>query len=199
MKAENCWPPDGDVPFWDDTSLYVPTRVQFAGYLAEWNSTLDELKHSRRFFSPSARALFDKLFDGVDQLKMRDGQKLLPVVRSLPKGTRLFRARVCGSRSVLKDILLDPMKNVGPPPTGSARAGRMNAEGVVVLYAARDAKTCLAEMRPALGGEIAVIEMETTQPLRVLDFSRLDEARSGKTLSYFQPDFTDEVERGKFL
>lgn len=75
----------------------------------------------------------------------------------------------------------------------------MNAEGVVVLYGARDSETCLAEMRPALGSEVAIITMQTTHALRVLDFTRLDDARSGKALSYFQTDFTDQLERREFL
>src|SRR5258708_5926999 len=53
-------------------------------------------------------------------------------------------------------------------------------------------------MRPALGGDTAVIELQTTKPLRVLDFTRLQEPH-GEGLSYFQPDFTAEVERRAFL
>jgi hypothetical protein len=199
VDADDYWPPDGEEAYWDTSSLYVPTRVQTEHYFAEWHSTLAELKHGRRFFSPSARSLFEKLFDGIDDLRARRGHRLLPVARLLPKGTSIYRARVCNSRTALKSMFENPVKELGPPPAAVARAGRMNAEGVVVLYAARDAKTCLAEMRPALGSEVAIIEMKTTQALRVLDFARLDEARSGKALSYFQPDFTDQVERRAFL
>jgi hypothetical protein len=199
VDSDDYWPPDGGEPYWDTSSLYVPTRVQTAHYLEEWNSTLTELKHGRRFFSPAARALFEKLFQGINELRARKKTRLLPVVRTLPKGTNIFRARICNSRSQLKDIYAAPMKHVGPPPVECARAGRMNADGVVVLYGARDADTCLAEMRAALGSEVAIIGMRTTHALRVLDFSRLDEARSGKSLSYFQPDFTDQVERRAFL
>jgi hypothetical protein len=61
-----------------------------------------------------------------------------------------------------------------------------------------DSETCLAEMRPALGGDTAVIELQTTRPLRMLDFTRLEKSY-GKGLSYFQPDFNEEVARRKFL
>lgn len=199
VDADEYWPSDGEEAYWDTTSLYVPTRVQTGRYLEEWRSTLSELKHSRRFFSPSARALFERLFDGIDDLQTREGSRLLPVARVLPKGTSIYRARVCNSRAALQAMFTDPIKELGPPPADTARPGRMNAEGVVVLYAAKDARTCLAEMRPALGSEIAIIEMKTTQALRVLDFARLDNARSGKALSFFQPDFTDQVERRAFL
>ncbi|HEY1528040.1 MAG TPA: RES family NAD+ phosphorylase [Candidatus Angelobacter sp.] len=73
----------------------------------------------------------------------------------------------------------------------------MNVEGVVVFYGALDEQTCLAETRPAIGNDIAVVKMRTTRPLRLLDFGRLEQ--SYKLLSYFQADFTEEVERGAFL
>jgi hypothetical protein len=73
----------------------------------------------------------------------------------------------------------------------------MNVDGVVVFYGALDVQTCLAETRPAIGNDIAVIQMRTTKPLRLLDFGRLEQ--SYKRLSYFQPDFTEQAERGAFL
>ena len=75
----------------------------------------------------------------------------------------------------------------------------MNAEGVVVFYGAMEEDTCLAEMRPALGNDLAIIAVETTKPLYVLDFSRLEQVRAGNALSYFQPDFTAQVEKHAFL
>lgn len=197
IEAEDCWPQDGDDCFWDNTSLYIESRVKLGHYFAEWQFTLDELKHRRRFFSPSAEALFGKLFAGVEELKTWDDNK--PVVINLPTNTKMFRARICNSQSMLRDIYSDPFKHVGPTPKDYARSGRMNPEGVVVFYGAMEEDTCLAEMRPALGNDIAIITLETNEPLRLLDFSRLEHALSEKELSYFQPDFTEQVETQAFL
>src|SRR6202035_2572480 len=84
------------------------------------------------------------------------------------------------------------------PPADQARAGRMNVEGVVVFYGATDSETCVAEMRPALGGDTALIALQTTRPVRLLDFTRLEKSHN-EGLSYFQPNFTAEVERLAFL
>jgi hypothetical protein len=73
----------------------------------------------------------------------------------------------------------------------------MNVEGVAIFYGATDCETCLAEVRPALGNEVVVIEVQTAKPLRVLDFTRLEESYS--QLSYFQPDFNEQAEKGVFL
>ena len=197
--AEDCWPPDGDIPFWDTSCLYVETKANSRPYFERWHYTLDELKHGRRFFSPAAQTLFAALFDGVEQLKVWVDKSTQPVVRQIDVGTKLFRARICNSRTMLPDFYQDPFKHVGPPPREKARAGRMNAEGVAVFYGALEEDTCLAEMRPALGNELVIITLETTKPLYVLDFSRLERAWGGKALSYFQPDFTEQVEKHAFL
>ncbi len=73
----------------------------------------------------------------------------------------------------------------------------MNVEGVAILYGATDTETCLAEVRPALGNDVAVIQLHTTKPLRLLDFTRLEESYS--RLSYFQPDFNEQADKGVFL
>jgi hypothetical protein len=200
VAAEHMDPSDGDMPFFDDTCNYVGSPVSLHGYYAEWNFVVQELKYRRRFFSPSAKALFDSLFDGVEKMQAwsDEGKSHESVVRELPKGLELFRARICDSHSLLKDILTDPCKHVGPPPAEKVRASRMNAEGVAVFYGATDQDTSLAEMRPPLGGDSAVITLRTTKTLRMLDFKLLQTAYGGEPLSYFQPDFTEQVEKNAF-
>jgi hypothetical protein len=190
---------DGEEAFFDTSVSYESTPVSLHEYYAEWDSVLQELKHSRRFFSSSAQSLFGRLFKGVETMKsFGENNQEEPVVWTMHQDTRLYRARTCSSFSQFKEFVAQPMKNAGPPPTSNARPGRMNVEGVVVFYGAIDSETCLAEMRPALGGDTALIELRTTKPLRVLDFTRLEESH-GKGLSYFQPDFSAEVERRAFL
>jgi hypothetical protein len=199
IDAEYVDPRDGDVPFFDRSANYVEKPISHYLKQTEWRNVLQELKHSRRFFSPTAGAFFSELFTGVDQLQYWDvtGKKKDSVVVSLPKGSKVFRARICDSVDALKAVYQNPFLNVGPPPPEKARAGRMNAEGVVVFYGATDPNTCIAEMRPPLGGDTAVITLETTKLLRLLDFTRLSKCLG--ELSYFQTDFREETERFKFL
>jgi hypothetical protein len=200
VDAEDVDPQDGDVPFFDQAADYEPTRVSLREYFSEWDSVLQELKHERRFFSPSAQALFERLFLGVEEMRCwsNDTKQDESVVWTFPEGSELFRARTCDSILRLREFVAEPLKHVGPPPPAQARAGRMNVEGVVVFYGAIDPDTCLAEMRPALGGETALITLRTTRLLQLLDFTRLEKSHS-KRLSYFQPDFSAEVQRLEFL
>jgi hypothetical protein len=189
----------GEEAFFDIAADYESTPISLHEYYAEWRFVLEELKHGRRFFNSSAQSLFGRLFCGVEAMKSRgDKNKEQPVVWELPQGSKLYRARTLESMSLLSEFHTQPFQNVGPPPRSQARAGRMNVEGVVVFYGATDPETCLAEMRPPLKGETALIELQTRKSLRVLDFTRLERSY-GEGLSYFQPDFTEEVERLAFL
>jgi len=185
--------------YWDKDSSYIESNIGADHYLSKWQGALNELKHSRRFFSPEAKHLFEELFEGVENLRGWDGKVFKPVVRRLPTGSKLFRARICKNTSMLNEIIQAPFMHVGPPPAERARAGRMNPEGVPVLYGSREIETCLAEMRPALGNDVAVIALQVTKPMRVLDFSRLEQARSGGAISYFQPDFKEQHSKQAFL
>jgi hypothetical protein len=200
VDAEHADVAGGDIPFFDNTANYEPTPISLREYHAEWGFVVEELKYSRRFFSSSAQALFGRLFRGIDTMKSfaENGKTVENVVWELAESSKLYRARTCDSQARLSEFHAEPLKKVGPPPAAQARAGRMNVEGVTVFYGATDPDTCLAEMRPALGGETAVIELTTTKPLRMLDFTRLQKSH-GEVLSYFQPNFTEEVERQAFL
>lgn len=203
IELDPAWPPDGEEPLWEKYAYYVETKVTSWGLFDRWTSALAELKHSRRFFSPRAAELFAELFEGVTDLKSwsdtgqpHAGWK--PVVFDLPAGTALYRSRVCNSNAQRATFFASPLKELGPPPPETARTGRMNADGVPVLYCALDVATAIAEMRPAIGMELVVATFRTTEVVRVLDFSLLEDARS-KALSYLQPDFNKQVERNHFL
>ena len=153
------------------------------------------MKHSKRFFSSAAKELFDHLFSDVEARQYWDDaqKKDVTVVRELPEGFELFRARVCDSNDEVKNALKEPMKNIGPPPPVHARANRMNVDGVAVFYGALESETCLAELRPTIGGESAVITVRTTKALRLLDFTKIK--NSGRALSYFSPTSTNKPRR----
>lgn len=198
--AEEYWPSNGEDAFYDSTSQYVRRRATTQALVAEWQHLRDELAHRRRFFSDGARALFDRLFKDVAELKTfdREAKKWLPVINTLPAGTEVFRARVVRSDAELKSFVCAPVNELSAPPADRAQAGRMNAAGIAVFYGAMSYETCLAEMRPALGGRVLVGAFRTTQALRILDFRSLESAR-GTELSFFDSMYADHLARAAFL
>jgi hypothetical protein len=201
---------DGGEPFYASDINYVQTRVYVGHLYDEWRAISSELKTERRFFSDRARKFFDWLFAGIEDLWFYEPKddpdftplserKKLGVIQEWSTGTVLYRTRRADTREDYTRLVLKPAVELAPPPSKYARAGRMNAEGVTIFYGALDAETCLAEMRSSIGGYTVLGRFETTKPLRVLDFSRLDKAYwDGKPLSYFQSDFDEQVTRRKF-
>lgn len=194
---------DGGEPFYDSATSYVETRVYVGHLYEEWNAISDELRSERRFFSERARKFFDWLFDGIEDLWFYESKgktkKKTGVVQDWAVKTPVFRARRADTEEDYTRVVLTPSIELAPPPSRFARAGRMNAEGVTIFYGALDVATCLAEMRSSIGGYTVVGRFETTKPLRILDFGRLDKAFwDGKPLSYFQADFGEQITRRKF-
>jgi RES domain len=200
MEAEDYYPGDGGDAFFDTTSNYIHRRATAHAWMAEWSYLREELAHRRRFFSDGARGLFDRLFEGIVDLKSFNERRRSwsRVVYQLPVGRAIHRARSVRSDGDLKTFLEAPAKELGAPPPRAAPAGRMNPNGIPVFYGALDAKTCLAEMRPAIGSQALVGTFRTTQRVRVLDFRRLEAARLG-ALSYFDPQYGEQRERAVFL
>jgi hypothetical protein len=193
---------DGDERYFNDATLYVELPLYLGEHYERWRNVQNELRHQRRFFSGRAKELFDDLFQNVEHLQGRLGEDadFHPVVTTLPAGAVLFRARAFDSTDALKQMITQPATELGPPPPQRARAGRMNADGVPVFYGALDKETCIAELRPALHGELAVGAFQTARPIRLLDFRLLESAYLGlEPLSYFQSDFNAQLELRAFI
>jgi len=196
IAAENCDPRDGDIPFFNKETNYVAIPATGSDLQFRWTSVQNELSTTHRFFSSAAEAFFDELFQDVDGILSTHGiRDDRGVVADIPVGFTVYRGRIC--EGDLFEIFRDPYKEVGPPPLKFARAGRMNADGISIFYGATDKETCLAELRPAIHQESAVITLQTTKSLRMLDFTRMETAY--KSLSYFQPDFDYQDEKLSFL
>jgi len=199
IENDDARPQDGEEPFFSNEINYVDRPLAAYRLHGWWDFVEEDLKHNKRFFSSAAKELFDYLFSDVEARQYWDvaQKKDVTVVRELPEGFELFRARVCDSNDEVKNALKEPLKHIGPPPPVRARANRMNVDGVAVFYGALESETCLAELRPTIGGESAVITVRTTKALRLLDFTKIKD--SGRVLSYFQPDFNEQAEKNMFL
>lgn len=126
-----------------DWQIMTPGQALESG----WGRLAESVKHTTRFlFFPKAKQEED---DG-EPFRVRPEEMLeqlgdviheCGLVRSLPAGTKVFRARghEAGTTYTLP-------KELGPPPIESAKtAGRMNAPGIVVFYGAYEKDTVVAE------------------------------------------------------
>jgi RES domain len=151
----------------------------------DWRSFENSLKTEARFFNQTAANQLASIFDGIGELRTRDGR---PLVADAGPGTdfhTLYRTRVFQSDDELRAALGRPDIHLGPPPAHLAAAGRMNARGISVFYGTNNQKAAIAEVRPPVGSQIAVVQFEIIRKLRLLDLTVLNDVRVTGSISDF--------------
>ena len=72
------------------------------------------------------------------------------------------------------------------PPENKMQANRANAEGIPCLYAAKDEKTAVAEVRPFIGNRISVATIQVKRDLKIYDLF-FDLSKSEKEIINYTP------------
>ncbi|SDU58460.1 RES domain-containing protein [Pseudomonas mandelii] len=187
----------------NEFGLYMPRQLRPKEAERKWQDFRASIMHKSRFFNQSGKEFLEWLFGNIDSYRSFRTSDLKhdSVVRviTVDDCIELFRARQCDSQKDLLDILTTPAKHLAAPPKELASAGRMNPAGVPVFYGAFDRATCIAELRPPVGGSVISGQFLLTRDVRVLDFKRLEDAYEHAPLSMFDPDYRLKHERRKFL
>lgn len=84
------------------------------------------------------------------------------------KGTILFRARIWPDNKGLN------VSEMGAPPFGKRKAGRVNPEGIGVLYLTSDEKTALSEVRASTFDFVSVGRFRLLKDINVVHISGLN-------------------------
>lgn len=165
---------DWFVPF----DMDYEARVQF-----EWEDFEQSVKHESRLLAPTTstqpETAPEKNYAFVRSLLVF-AEERAGLVRTLHEGTKLYRARIDRDSRELEEKVRDsPAKELGPAPAERVAAGRMNAQGVPMLYVARDAETACAEVALHSPYDEAVVgSFVLQQPLRILDLTQVPPPRS---------------------
>lgn len=156
------------------------------GFRYSWESFCDHTKHKTRFVffkerRPRPRKYEMEEWEGqsipyhilLDLGSMVDANRL---VKSLPKGTNIVRARQhspADRYSISKDL--------GPPPKEKASQSRLSPAGIAMFYGAKDEQTAFAEtFDPAVTAKnvITFATFRTTRPLLMLDLTNIPDIPS---------------------
>ena len=188
---------DGEDDPYGDDALYDENSIDDWDFRKNWDFFKTNIKTHARFFSQHAQQVLDEIFEGLGTLKTISGTPVIHEIMPTDADHHFYRARVSFSKHELKEILAAPVKELGPPPSRSAKAGRMNAAGISMFYGAVDDATSIAEARAPVGSYVVLGRFEIIRPLRVLDFDTLGEVYIKG--SYFDPDYHERWKRASFL
>ncbi|WP_448649215.1 RES family NAD+ phosphorylase [Pseudomonas corrugata] len=188
----------GAEPPFEADSLYrrrklVPTDVE-----EKWQEFKSGVMHRSRFFNDHGKAFLDWLFEDIHHLKDKKDREVVQLFE-VEDGLELYRGRYCPPSSDPKKILVSPETELAVPPKEKTRAGRMNPVGVPVFYGAFNRETCIAELRPSVGGMVLTGEFQLLRDMRVLDFSLLEDLFDAQPMSCFDPAYRTKMERRQFL
>jgi hypothetical protein len=194
LAEEDGWNvKDGADAMYDDTSCYQHIDIGADHHNFLWSKFCEDIKHGSRFFSLSAKETLCKVFDNINDFSSVSGKK---TIRDI-SGSKIFRARKANTLEEIKKIATQPSIELAAPPKHLAVNGRMNPVGVSFFYGAFDKDTCLSELRPAVGETLICGEFTESKPLRVFDFTVLNNIYT--ELSMFDPDYSEKYSQLSFL
>ncbi|WP_454241418.1 RES family NAD+ phosphorylase [Pseudomonas sp. HLS-6 TE3448] len=145
----------------------------------QWGEFQEGIKHGNRFFNESAKAFLGWLFKDLSKYSASSDEHAVVRVLTPDNAPPIYRARTCVTSGSLSEITANPARNLGAPPKDRAGEGRMNPAGVPAFYGALERLTCIAELRPPVGGTVVSGEFRLNSDVRVLDFTRLEASDLG--------------------
>jgi len=188
----------GEETEFDTESHYEERRKVDTSHLdGMWAKFVSSLKTESRFINHSVRETLDGIFSGVEA--MRAGREKEVIVKA-GIGTDipvLYRARWCRNHDELENMLVNPDRELGPPPSPFSGANRMSARGISVFYGASSVATAIPEIRPPAGSYVVSAGFRIIRPLRLLNLPALESVWEGG--SYFDPDFINKRAQVAFL
>lgn len=132
---------------------YIDEYGIFSGHT--WHEFSDAIKTKNRFCNEYFRADRFASFVGYS-------------ITKYTKGTELFRARICDG------IGGYPENEMGQPPSGKRKSGRVNPEGIGVLYLTSDEATALREVRASAFDFVTVGKFKLRKDIKVVNISGLN-------------------------
>jgi len=150
---------------YDWTALDLDESLQYS-----WDRFCETVKHHRRFFFQGVgRSKYSGVDDRSPMEILIDIKRLIKgsgLIRTMPKGYRLYRARPREGRTrytAAADL-------ASPPVEFALQSNRMNPPGIPMFYGAESPKLAVAEVRDS---KASIGRFQTTRKVRILDLANL--------------------------
>ena len=140
----------GDAAFynWESFCKLVKEQVRYVFFQTNSDESSDPIK------------ILDTIAEYADTVKLR---------RTIKSRDKMYRCRT----SKESKRFTEP-EDFAPPPVEYAHAGRMNPEGINVLYLTMDSETALAETNVTGNDYASVATIRVQESIPVLDLTRID-------------------------
>ena len=158
----------------------------------DWERFCQLVKHERRYFFHNTRIKESPFLYGLSVIEEIANQLCYSSVQ-LKIGTEFYRCRPDPSKFESTDYY----KELGPPPPASARANRMSAAGISMLYLAESQKTSLLETADR-NGNFGIAKFKLNREITLLDlsdFSKIENKKIVLFLNKVVTDMTKPIER----
>ncbi|TMP28562.1 hypothetical protein CWB99_11660 [Pseudoalteromonas rubra] len=142
-------------------------------FLNLWERLSDSIRSRNRFFNSEAIEILNSLFDDIENIRYGDDEKIITTAGEGCEIDEIIRARFFTSLEDVPKAMLNPEKELGPPPAHIAGEGRLNPAGLPVFYGALDIETAYAEIRAPVGSYVVSTKFKVKKELKLLDLSRL--------------------------
>ena len=142
-------------------------------FLHLWERLSDSIRLRNRFFNSDAIEILSNIFDDIENIRYGDDEKLIITAGEGCEIDEVIRARFFTSLEDVPKAMLNPEKELGPPPAHLAGEGRLNPAGLPVFYGALDIDTAYAEIRAPVGSYVVSTKFKVRKELKLLDLSRL--------------------------
>jgi DNA-directed RNA polymerase subunit RPC12/RpoP len=191
---------ESDEPIYGEDPWFVP-RLGFVSteFHSGWHDMEVSLRNEARYSNPKAIVFLDTVFEDMDLDVTPEGLSVLTKAVADSPYDRLYRARVFQSEEDMRKALEHPERNLGAPPAGVAKSGRMNARGQPAFYGAMSVKTALAEVRPPVGSWVVVARFALIRPLQLLNLGLFSQLRLPSQANLFDPYSKKLFQRYAFL
>lgn len=138
-----------------------------------WQHFVQTVKHEQRyFFGRRTTAAQKDVDDEIQPAELLERilrlVTSLDLVRQIDDSVDLYRVRL-----VKEDESLETLKEMGPPPTKKAGAGRLNPAGISYCYLTLERETGLAEVISRPPCRAAVGRLRVRRSVRLVDLSDL--------------------------
>ena len=188
---------DGSEDPYGSDAMYEARGPNDSGFRYTWAELRREVRSRSRFFSTESEEMLRYIFG---DLSAHTATYDKPVVREITPGdpdASVWRARAALSTDELEAFLKSPSGELSSPPSRSAKAGRMNAQGIPVFYGAMDPRICVSEVRAPVGAHVVVGRFDLVRSVRLLDLDALSNVYARG--SYFDPDYSEREGRAEFF